>query len=298
MAGEWLPYDVCLPTKPEVVELVDRTGLEVGTVVGRMLMLWGWAVLNCDRGRARISLRLLSKLCGGDEGFWLAVQDVGWLEVDAEGGTVGIPGWDARFSQAAKSRAKAAVRHSVAKAATASAPSGGATRPQRGRSAPPPGARRAPDRGDRGERISSSSPGAAQEVQEAPSQDGPYLCGWDTLRKAWKAGKGRPWTLPTPPDKAADRLAEDGWFGKALAAIDRLPACRYFRDPVTLPQFVAPGFVDKILGGQFDNPRDQPGGRGGRLDGPPPPQGFVGDDLARFEATKRAMVQKIQEAAT
>ena len=27
MAGEWIPYDVCLPQKPEVLELVDATGL-------------------------------------------------------------------------------------------------------------------------------------------------------------------------------------------------------------------------------------------------------------------------------
>jgi hypothetical protein len=60
----------------------------------------------------------------------------------------------------------------------------------------------------------------------------------------------------------ADRLAEEGWFQKALAAIEALPRCRYFRDPVTLPQLVAPGFVDKVLGGQFDNPREQRGPRG------------------------------------
>jgi hypothetical protein len=249
MAGEWIPYDVCLPQKPEVLDLVDRTGLEVDQVVGRLMMLWGWAALNSRDGSARLSLRLLARVCGGDDSFWYAVQDVGWLTIDAEGGTVGIPGWDARFSKAAKSRALATVRHRVDKV-------GGATRPRSGRDAPPTGAQRARERGDR---ISSSSPGGA--AQGDGDQDGPPA-GWDTLRAAWKAGKGRPWQLPTPPDKAADRLAEDGWFQKALAAIDRLPACRYFRDPVTLPQFVAAGFVDKILGGQFDNPREQhPGTR-------------------------------------
>ncbi len=121
MAGEWIPYDVCLPQKPEVLDLVDRTGLEVDQVVGRLLMLWGWSALNSSDGSARMSLRLLSKVCGGDEAFWYAVQDVGWLVIDAEGGTVGIPGWVARFSKAAKSRALATVRHQVDKV-------GGATR--------------------------------------------------------------------------------------------------------------------------------------------------------------------------
>jgi hypothetical protein len=280
MSGEWLPYDVCLPTKPEVLELVDRTGCGVDQVIGRMMQLWGWAALNCEDGRARISLRLLARLCGGDEAFWLAVQDVGWLEVDAEGGTVAIPGWERRFSQAAKNRASHAAR---AAGARSSAPE----RTPPCAQAHAPVRRRALERRDRGERNSSSSQAAARSDQEGPPT------GWDTLRKAWKAGKGRPWALPTPPDKAADRLAEDGWFEKALAAIDRLPQLRYFVDPVTLPQFVAPGFVDKILGGQFDNPRDR--GHGGRPDDRPPAQGWTGDDAARFEATKRALVSKLME---
>jgi len=93
MAGEWIPYDVCLPHKPEVLELVDRTGLQPDQVVGRLLMLWGWAALNSSDGTARMSVRLLAKLCGGDEEFWREVESVGWLVIDAENGTVAIPGW-------------------------------------------------------------------------------------------------------------------------------------------------------------------------------------------------------------
>ena len=285
MAGEWIPYDVCLPQKPEVLELVDSTGLPVDQVVGRLLMLWGWAALNSSDGTARMSIRLLSKVCGGDEDFWRQVEAVGWLVIDAENGTVGIPGWDARFSKAAKSRALATVRHQVDKV-------GGATRPQPGRNAPPTGAPRARERG---ERISSSSPGSAA-LGEDTAPPGP--AGWETLRKAWANGTGRPWKLPDPPDKAGDRLAEPGWFEKALQAIQELPRCRYFADPVTLPQLVAPGFVDKILGGQFDNPRAGRGGGGGGYRGPEdrgPPQAFTGDDAARFEATKRAMAAKLRQ---
>jgi hypothetical protein len=287
MAGEWIPYDVCLPQKPEVLELVDRTGLQADQVVGRLLMLWGWAALNSSDGTARMSIRLLARLCGGDEEFWREVEAVGWLVIDAENGTIGIPGWEARFSKAAKSRALSTVRHQVDKA-------GGATRPRSGRDAPPRGTARALERRDRGDRNSSSSPvvaALAEEPEQAP--DGP--AGWETLRKAWAAGTGRPWKLPDPPDKVADRLAEEGWFGKALAAIEALPRCKYFRDPVTLPQLVAPGFVDKVLGGQFDNPREQRAARG--PDDRPPPQAWSGDDAARFEATKRAMAAKLREGA-
>ena len=282
MAGEWIPYDVCLPHKPEVLELVDRTGLQPDQVVGRLLMLWGWAALNSSDGTARMSVRLLAKLCGGDEEFWREVESVGWLVIDAENGTVAIPGWERRFSQAAKSRALTNVRHQVDKA-------GGAQRPRAGRVAPPAGTPRALERGDRGDRNSSSSPGSAAHGQEQPA-------GWDTLRKAWAAGTGRPWKLPNAPDKVAERLDEPGWFEKALAAIEALPRCRYFKDPVTLPQIVAEGFVDKVLGGQFDNPREQrqTGGYRGQEE-KSPAVGFTGDEAARFEATRRKLVEQLRQ---
>jgi hypothetical protein len=283
MAGEWLPYDVGTPRKPEVLELVDRTGLENATVVGRLAALWGWASLNSSDGTVRISVRLLAKECGGDEDFWRAVEDVGWLVVDAENGTVAIPGWDRRFSKSAKSRALAQVRHEVDKA-------GGAARPSRGRVAPPRGAPRAPERGDRGDRNSSSSPGDA--AQGDPEPAGP--AGWETLRTAWAAGTGRPWKLPDPPDKASDRLAEEGWFQKALAAIRELPRCRYFRDPVTLPQLLSPGFVDKVLGGQFDNPREP--GRGPRGPEDRRPAAEAASDWARGAAEQAARRQAYLEA--
>lgn len=291
MAGEWIPYDVCLPQKPEVLELVDRTGLAPDQVVGRLLMLWGWAALNSSDGTARMSVRLLARLCGGDEEFWREVETVGWLVIDAENGTVAIPGWERRFSKAAKSRALATVRHQVDKA-------GGATRHSRGRDAPPRGAQRALERGDRGDRNSSSSPGDAALGDGGTGPAG--AAGWETVRAAWaatvKKGHGKPWCLATPPDKLSDRLDEDGWFEKFLAALDRLPACRYFRDPVTLPQLVAPGFVDKVLGGQFDNAREQ--ARPSAYRGPDdrgPPQAFTGADAEAFERTKRAMAERLRK---
>jgi hypothetical protein len=282
MAGEWIPYDVCLPQKPEVVQLVDATGLEVATVCGRLQMFWGWASLNSSDGTARISVRLLARICGGDEAFWLEVAKVGWLEIDAEGGTVAIPGWERRFSKSAKSRALAAIRHDADKIA---APE----RPRPGRAAPPTRARGAPEEIEeiRGDRSSSSSPGDAAHG-EKPAD-------WDDLRKAWANGSGRPWKLTTAPDKASDRLGEPGWFQKAVAAIEALPRCKYFRDPVTLAQLVAPGFVDKVLGGQFDNPREQRQAAGyPRVDERPPAEGWKGDDAARFEATKRRMVEQLR----
>ena len=106
MAGEWIAYDLALPQKPEVQELIDMTGLPVQDVVFNLLNLWGWASLHCADGSARMTLPRLVRTCGATEEFWSAVAGVGWLEIDETVATVAVPGWDRRFSQAAKSRAQ------------------------------------------------------------------------------------------------------------------------------------------------------------------------------------------------
>ncbi len=110
MAGEWIAYDLALPQKPEVQELIDTTGLPVQEVVFNLLNLWGWASMHCADGTARMTVPRLVRTCGATEQFWNAVASVGWLEIDETDATVAVPGWDRRFSQAAKSRAQQADR--------------------------------------------------------------------------------------------------------------------------------------------------------------------------------------------
>ena len=108
MAGEWLPIDCNLGTKPEVLELVDETGVPVEVAVYRLIQLWSWAVMNTADGTLRATPARLAIVAGGDEHFWLAVERVGW--VSFADGCVTIAGWDKRFSNAAKARAMAARR--------------------------------------------------------------------------------------------------------------------------------------------------------------------------------------------
>lgn len=298
MAGEWIPYDVCLPTKPELLQLVDSTGLEPATVIGRLTMLWGWAALNCEDGTAKVSLRLLGRLCGGDELFWGEVVSVGWLSVDSEAGTVAIPGWERRFSQAAKNRAMHAVRAASSRESQDSVRS--SARPRAQERTPPcaeahtPVRSRALERGKRGERNSSSS-----------SSPGDACAGgdWETLRAAWNAGPGKPWKQPQPPDRLAERLEDPSWLPRALQAIQSLKGCKYFTTPVTLLQFVhtpkagKDQFVDVVLAGGFDE-RHAPGPSTVRMQRPddrPPPQAFAGKDAADFEFTKRRLLEQIAE---
>jgi hypothetical protein len=108
MAGEWIPLDCNLGTKPEVLELVDDTGLPVEAVCWRLIQLWSWAALNSSDGTIRATPRRVAAVAGGDEAFWLAVERVGW--VTFLNGTIVIEGWEKRFSRAAKARAQNALR--------------------------------------------------------------------------------------------------------------------------------------------------------------------------------------------
>jgi hypothetical protein len=62
----------------------------------------------------------------------------------------------------------------------------------------------------------------------------------------------------------------------------RLPRCRYFETPVTLPQLLGERFVALCLGGQYDAPKGKKGGE-------PTPERSVkawsGADADRFKAT-------------
>lgn len=116
MAGEWIPIDITLGSKPEVQELVDLTGQPVEVVVYRLLQLWGWASLNSADGTARATAARLARICGGDESFWLAVESVGWIVFS--GDSVTISKWGDRFSGAAKARAVDRKRKNPAKCDT------------------------------------------------------------------------------------------------------------------------------------------------------------------------------------
>lgn len=108
MAGEWIPIDVTLASKPEVLELMDETGEPVEAVVFRIIRLWSWAAMNTADGTLRATPRRIALVAGGDEDFWLAVERVGWISFGD--GTVTIAGWEKRFSGTAKARALHARR--------------------------------------------------------------------------------------------------------------------------------------------------------------------------------------------
>jgi hypothetical protein len=268
MAGEWLAVDLALDSKPEVQELIDTTGQPVEVVCFRLWKLWGWASMHCTDGLARMTLPRLVRTCGADESFWLAVAAVGWLEIDEDCGTVAVPGWDRRFSQAAKSR----MQHRDRAAAQEET---------RGRLRGPPCA------AAQGDPAPERRRGEERRIPPPPREAAPAEA-WDTLRTAWNAGAGKavrrqPWKPASPPDHAATVMAATGWLAEALEAIPRLAGCRYFDSPVTLHQFTVDGFVTKVLGGQYDAPKTPKGATA--ADERPKAVGWTGSDAARLQAT-------------
>jgi hypothetical protein len=281
MAGEWIAYDLGLPDKPEVQELIDLTGEPVEVVTFRLLRLWGWAAMNTTDGRARMTVPRLVRTCGADADFWRAVEAVGWLEIDETDASVAIPGWDRRFSQAAKSRLQHADRSAAHEDKRRRAGAPGAQAPER-----PAHERR------RGEERREEVPPPPRDAALGDTGAGEA---WLAFREIWnakgRAGNRKEWKPPAPPPGWADRIVEPGWYDQAVEAIERIPRCRYFETPVTMYQVVLPHFVSMCLGGQYDSPKGTKGG------GPTPERsvsGFSGDAAARFEATKRKLVESLK----
>jgi hypothetical protein len=186
MAGEWIPVDCNLGTKPEVLELVDETGLPIEVVCWRLIQLWSWAALNSSDGTIRATPRRVAAVAGGDEAFWLAVERVGW--VSFLNGTIVIQGWDRRFSGAAKARAMHARRQDSYRGRSRDAA------PSQGRDAPPsPQERRGEDKR---EEIQPAAPVPTSKPQAARSPSKPAVswsadAGWggitDADRQEWAA---------------------------------------------------------------------------------------------------------------
>jgi hypothetical protein len=102
MAGEWIPIDCCLWEKLEVLRISKATSCSTNEVVGNLARLWAWASHNVADGLIECGIEDLEMVVGADSDFWRAVVSVGWL-ID-NGDSLQIPGWEARFSQTAKSR--------------------------------------------------------------------------------------------------------------------------------------------------------------------------------------------------
>jgi|LakMenEpi03Aug12_release.lakeMendotaPanAssembly.Ray.scaffolds.fasta_scaffold39208_13 hypothetical protein len=280
MAGNWIKMRHDLYDDPDTRRVARITGLDRDQVCGKLYRLWSWADRHGHNGLVRAEIEDLDDEIG-HVGFGAALVSVGWLVTQEDG--IVIPHWERHFSDSAKVRALAGQRVEKHRSRQRNAPSV---------TDPPDGVTQdaLPDKNKN--RVDNPPPPPREASQDEAA-----------IRAAWlaaaKAGKVQPYRAKAAPPALAERLAEPGWADEALRAIEHLPRCRYFDTPATLFQLVGAGFVQRVLAGQYDDPKPAKAGRGtAHLEDRPPPRGWSGDDAARLEATRKAMAAKMtQEVA-
>ena len=268
MAGEWLKMRHDLADDPAVIRLADVVEIEEDAVIGKLFRLWSWADRHTHNGHAEgVGLRWVDRLARC-EGFGAALVRVGWLVETGEG--LSFPRFDRHCSDTAKTRALDAKRKSAERSVremSGCEPDKNRTREEKRREELPPLPREGFDK-----------------------------AAWQTLRRAWNAGKGKPWKPVNPHPKAVERLAEPGWLDDALKAIDRLVRCNYFKTAVSLGQFCGPDFVTLCNGGDYDDRNERKGGSD--FGGPAPPKVWTGTDAEALELTKKlADAKRLKEGA-
>ncbi len=110
MAGDWIPLEVNMPRKPKVLRIARITGRKRPEVAGLLLDFWAWASNQTTDGilpDMDITDMVLA-ITDTDEAFWLAVVEVGWLEVHPD--RLVIPRVDEWISRGAKARLLKNVR--------------------------------------------------------------------------------------------------------------------------------------------------------------------------------------------
>lgn len=270
MAGSWLKMRHDLIDAPEIRRLSRACGVTRDDVYGKLFRLWSWFDRHSHNGRVADETAELVDEIVGHSGFAAALVSVGWLAHD-QGGIV-IPNWERHNSETAKERALAASRQERARGKP---PDDGLSRSERDATVTGCHAPTVTRQDERREEL----PPLPREGFDKPA--------WQTLRKAWNSGPGKPWKPLNPHPKAVERMAQPGWLDEALAAIDRLKRCRYFRTPVSLGQFCGPDFVTLCNGGEYDDrPEDR---KGDFANTPAPPRAFTGAEAEAFERTRRKL---------
>ena len=87
-----------------------------------------------------------------------------------------------------------------------------------------------------------------------PGEDGWAADEWATFVARWNATeRARPWNSLMAPAGWVGYAASPGWIARAGEALDRLPGCRLFDQPLPVTKFF--DFVDRIIAGEFTEPK-------------------------------------------
>lgn len=116
MADPYTTVDLDTPDSAEVDFLVAETGLDRFAVVGRLVAFWCWIERQAVDGLVRFATpAMIAARLQCDDKFVAAMRTVRFVDFNDEGAV--IPGWNERFSKAAKQRRKDAERKSFGRLA-------------------------------------------------------------------------------------------------------------------------------------------------------------------------------------
>jgi len=107
--SEWIKVETHIHEKVEVAMIAEATGMDLDTVVGKLVRVWSWASRNCyaDGVTGVTALRVIREITRCDV-FDEAMVKCGWLTIKGE--KITFENFDRHNSQSAKERALASRR--------------------------------------------------------------------------------------------------------------------------------------------------------------------------------------------
>jgi hypothetical protein len=258
MAGDWIKMRHDLGSDPAVIRIRRATGVDVDAVVGKLHRLWSWADTHTSDGLAAgLDADWVDELAGVS-GFAAAMQDAGWLQVDAAG--VRFLNFERHNGQPAKARSLAKTRMMRSRCAAS------ATEAQ-------PEKRREEKR----EEIQPAAPVATSDPPKRRKRSQPAGGVFWTADAGWQGitdADRQEWRQAYP---ACDLQAE---LARATAWLKANPAKAHKSN---WRRFVVAWLTrSQDRGGTNRTP-------GVRADAPPPPKAFTGEAAEAFDRTRRKL---------
>ena len=109
--ADWIPMQVDLSRRSEVVRLAQICKLTRHQIVGMLLEIWGWFSSESVDGRVDADVDALVDATALPRCFVDAMISVGWLVQSC--GRLSVPNWDRWLSKSAKSRVQKNLRQST-----------------------------------------------------------------------------------------------------------------------------------------------------------------------------------------
>lgn len=81
MSDRWIKIECKTPDKPEIAIIAAQTGIDLDSVVGKLVRIWAWAARHCNSdGVTDISVKPYIDRITCTSGFADAMIEAGWLE--------------------------------------------------------------------------------------------------------------------------------------------------------------------------------------------------------------------------